>query len=72
MNDKEVIDKLSGDIQKAQTHFDEWRHIYNFERPHEGLHYQVPSDRYKPSYRSYNEQVRQFKYGPEYLINIPV
>lgn len=65
----EVIEnKYIRDLLDAQTHFDEWRHIYNFERPHEGLQYKVPSDRYKPSYRSYNEQVRQFKYGPEYLI----
>lgn len=46
---------------EAQTAFDRWRDIYNLQRPHQALDYQVPMDRYRPvhgltrsSYRSLN------------------
>lgn len=35
----------------AQKLFDQWRHIYNYERPHQALDMRVPADRYKPSAR---------------------
>lgn len=52
-------------IQKA---FDEWRDIYNLERPHEGINMQVPADRYKPSYRTYLERAAKVEYAGDYLV----
>jgi hypothetical protein len=46
-------------LQKA---FDRWRHIYNSERPHQALNYDVPSNRYRPSSRSLPGKLRE----PEY------
>jgi transposase InsO family protein len=37
------------ELQKA---FDRWRHVYNAERPHQSLDYEVPASRYRPSSRS--------------------
>ena len=53
------------DVQKS---FDRWRHIYNHERPHEGIDMQVPIDRYKPSYRPYKEKVEEYEYSKEYKL----
>lgn len=38
-------------IDDAQRHMARWRHVYNFERPHEALAMATPSSRYKPSSR---------------------
>ena len=38
-----------GDIQTA---FDRWRHLYNHDRPHQALGFDVPASRYRPSPRS--------------------
>lgn len=40
------------DIAEAQRAFDRWRHIYNFERPHQGIGQAVPGSRYRPSPRA--------------------
>jgi transposase InsO family protein len=51
--------KNARELQKA---FDRWRHVYNTERPHQSLDYDVPSDRYRPSPRSLPSKLRE----PEY------
>ena len=61
-----IENKYIKDILDAQAQFDKWRHVYNFERPHEALDNQVPSDRYKPSYRSFKEDKREFIYSSEF------
>jgi transposase InsO family protein len=40
-------------MDDAQQAFDKWRHIYNHERPHEGIDLQVPIERYRVSRRSF-------------------
>jgi transposase InsO family protein len=47
------------DLQKA---FDRWRHVYNTERPHQSLDYDVPANRYRPSSRSLPSKLPE----PEY------
>ncbi|PRC90552.1 IS481 family transposase [Solimicrobium silvestre] len=37
------------DLPAAQIAFDRWRHIYNMERPHEGIQLRTPMTRYRPS-----------------------
>ena len=48
------------DIQNA---FDEWRDVYNHERPHESLAMETPSDRYRPSYREYSDVINEYDYA---------
>lgn len=40
-----------------------WIQTYNFERPHESLALEVPATRYRPSPRSYPEQLPPLEYG---------
>ena len=51
-------------LAKWQQAFDDWRQIYNHERPHESLGQKVPASRYQPSYRSYPEKLLPIEYGP--------
>lgn len=53
-----------GDRAAAQRHFDQWRGIYNLERPHEALGLQVPASRYRPSARPFPEVLPPITYGP--------
>jgi transposase InsO family protein len=45
--------------------FAAWREIYNHERPHEALGLEVPAFRYRPSVRSYPEDLPMPEYGPD-------
>ena len=40
------------DLADAQRAFDDWRPVYNFDRPHQALDQQAPASRYRPSTRS--------------------
>jgi transposase InsO family protein len=51
--------RTTGELQKA---FDRWRHVYNTERPHQSLDYDVPASRYRPSPRSLPSKLPE----PEY------
>jgi len=50
------------DHAESQRHFDRWRDLYNFERPHEALDDAVPASRYQPSPRSYPEALPPLEY----------
>jgi len=50
------------DIVQAQKHFDEYRHIYNHQRPHHALDLEVPASRYRVSARSFPEQLPPIEY----------
>jgi transposase InsO family protein len=50
------------DMDRQQIRFDEFRHEYNYERPHEALNQKTPARFYKPSPRRFPEQIRE----PEY------
>lgn len=49
-------------LSHAQAGFDRWRDVYNQERPHEGIGYAVPADRYEPSRRSFPQTLPQIVY----------
>lgn len=55
------IDRPISDCQKM---FDQWRIIYNAERPHEALKMEVPSSIYQVSIREFPEKVPEIQYGP--------
>ncbi len=50
------------DLDQAQAGFDGWRDIYNHERPHEGIGFAVPADRYRASTRSFRETLPPIDY----------
>ena len=60
----EVIARYSfTDLNTAQVRFDRWRHVYNFERPHEAIGMQTPAARYAPSPRSLPEILPPIEYA---------
>lgn len=52
------------DLAHCQRRFDEFRDIYNLERPHESLGLETPVTRYQPSQRPYPEVLPQIEYWP--------
>lgn len=52
------------DLEHCQRRFDEWRHIYNTQRPHEGIGMSTPASRYTPSPRTFPETLPPIEYGP--------
>jgi transposase InsO family protein len=60
-------------MSDAQHAFDQWRYIYNHERPHEGIELQVPIERYRPSQRSFPAVLPTVEdaYSPNDLILVP-
>jgi len=55
-------------IDQCQVHFDDWRNIYNTQRPHEALNMKTPVDKYQISVKSYPEQLPSIEYGPDDII----
>lgn len=65
----EVLDlAILHDAAQAQIAFDRWRNVYNRDRPHEALGFQVPASRYVPSMRAMPERLREPDYAPEDII----
>lgn len=56
------------DLEAAQEQFNEWREIYNFIRPHEGIGMLCPSTRYIKSEQKYSEILPPIEYGPEDIV----
>ena len=53
------------DLTECQRAFDTWRHKYNHVRPHQALDLATPSERYRPSRRSFPETLPPIEYGPD-------
>ena len=53
------------DLPTAQLTLDEWRKVYNHERPHGGIGMQVPASRYTSSSKAYQEVLTPIEYGSE-------
>jgi hypothetical protein len=56
------------DFIKCQKRFDEWRIVYNTERPHEALNMEVPASRYYTSNRFYQEKLSEIVYSPDDIV----
>jgi len=52
----------------AQKIFDQWRNIYNYERPHEGISMLVPADRYQSSVRAMPEKLSTIEYDNQAIV----
>lgn len=61
----EAIGRRSfADLAECQRRFNQWRQVYNTERPHDALDLATPMTRYRPSPRSFPETLEPFDYGP--------
>jgi transposase InsO family protein len=61
----EVLDGNSFcDLVACQSAFDEWRQVYNHERPHQALGLERPGTRYRVSPRVFPEQLPAIEYAP--------
>jgi transposase InsO family protein len=56
------------DLPQAQRRFDEYRQLYNHERPHEALGLAVPASRYRPSPRSLPAHLPPIEYASGTLV----
>ena len=62
--EKELLSRFQWrDVGHVQEGFDGWRPIYNFERPHDALGLAVPASRYRPSLRSFPEELAAIEYA---------
>ena len=64
----DALDQIAGNLKKQQERFDIFRQDYNFQRPHEALNDQTPSDYYKKSNRPYVEHPHPPGYGHDYIV----
>jgi transposase InsO family protein len=56
------------DLRGCQHRFDAWRQIYNLERPHEALGFEVPASRYRESFREFPEVLPAVEYEPGQIV----
>jgi transposase InsO family protein len=56
------------DHPSVQTRFDQWRQVYNHQRPHQALGMEVPASRYQISARSFPEVLPLIDYGSDALV----
>jgi hypothetical protein len=65
---QETANPPAEDAPKQQRSFDEFRRVYNYERPHEALAGDCPADHYKASSRPYPERLLELEYPPGFEI----
>jgi transposase InsO family protein len=58
------------DLAQVQLAFDGWREVYNFERPHQALGFDVPASRYRPSPRSMPERLPAVDYDTHETVRV--
>lgn len=56
------------DLDDAQHHFSQWRHLYNSKRPHRALDMDTPASRYTGSPRSMPSMLAPIEYGDGDLV----
>ncbi|HYB10877.1 MAG TPA: IS481 family transposase [Alphaproteobacteria bacterium] len=55
-------------LAQVQRAFDQWREVYNFERPHEAIGMAVPAERYRPSPRPFPPTLPKIDYGEHEIV----
>jgi len=70
LNEEVITQRVFHDLQQCQSHFDQWRSMYNCERPHEALNLDVPASRYLPSAREYPEVLPPIEYDAQDIIRM--
>jgi transposase InsO family protein len=55
-------------VDHTQKRFDDWREVYNLERPHEALDMGVPAEHYRPSGRPFPTELPAIEYRASDLV----
>jgi len=53
---------------ESQRRFDQWRMVYNSQRPHEALNMRVPASVYQISQRPFTEKLEEIQYAPDDIV----
>jgi transposase InsO family protein len=56
------------DLEHCQKEFQTWRHVYNYERPHQSLGQRTPSEVYRQSPRCFPAALPPIEYSPEDIV----
>jgi len=56
------------DLDHAQLHLSQWRHLYNHYRPHQALGMQTPASRYVVSPRAMPSKLPEVEYGSDDIV----
>ena len=64
----EACEPPQRNLQAQQRKFDEWRQIFNEQRPHESLQMDRPVQHYKPSTRRYCHAIEEPNYNDDDLV----
>lgn len=64
LNVEAIMGKQFMDLAHCQQQFNQFREIYNLERPHESLRMKAPVTCYRPSQRVYPEVLPTIEYSP--------
>jgi transposase InsO family protein len=56
------------DMRAVQRAFDDWRDVYNIDRPHEALGQEVPASRYRPSPRQMPDRLPEVIYDDHEIV----
>ena len=56
------------DLAHSQQSFDQWRTVYNHQRPHAALEMNTPASRYQPSPRALPKHLPPIEYGPDDVV----
>jgi len=65
---RDALNPVARNLKEQQKAFDAYRYDYNYDRPHESLCDQTPSDYYEKSHRPYVERPHLPDYGHDYLV----
>jgi transposase InsO family protein len=68
LNAEVITAKPLTDLGQAQRAFDQWRDIYNHQRPHQALAMQVPASRYWPSTRPMPSRTPTIEYDDQDIV----
>jgi len=68
MDAEVLLGRRFRDLDDAQRQFSHWRHVYNFQRPHEAIGMQTPASRYAASPRSMPAKLPEVHYGPDDIV----
>jgi len=68
LHDEVFAFRIFQNLTQVQRAFDQWREVYNFERPHEAIGMAVPAERYRPSPRPFPAKLPEVEYGEHEIV----
>jgi putative transposase len=66
----ETLKPPAANVRVQQARFDEFRKMFNEERPHEALEYRTPSSCFAPSPRAYPNRLSSIEYASEFKTRV--